>query len=87
LWTDAENQRNTYVPIEVHWSEIPGRDAAWKEETIKNTSLSQFNTEFECVAGDTKITLRDPDSGKIFSVNIEELDDATNCRTPLSVSF
>ena len=48
LWTDAENQRNTYVPIEVHWSEIPGRDEKWKEETIKNTSVSQFNTEFEC---------------------------------------
>jgi hypothetical protein len=48
LWTDAENERNTYVPIEVHWSEIPGRDDKWKEETIKNTSLSQFNTEFEC---------------------------------------
>jgi len=48
LWTDAENERNTYIPIEVHWSEIPGRDEAWKEETIKNTSQSQFNTEFEC---------------------------------------
>ena len=48
LWTDAENERNTYIPIEVHWSEIPGRDEAWKEETIKNTSVSQFNTEFEC---------------------------------------
>ena len=48
LWTDAENQRNTYVPIEVHWSEIPGRDEKWKEETIKNTSESQFNTEFVC---------------------------------------
>ena len=48
LWTDAENERNTYVPIEVHWSEIPGRDEKWKEETIKNTSVSQFNTEFEC---------------------------------------
>ena len=48
LWTDAENERNTYVPIEVHWSEIPGRDEEWKEETIKNTSQAQFNTEFEC---------------------------------------
>ena len=48
LWNDAENGRNTYVPIEVHWSEIPGRDEAWKAETIKNTSQSQFNTEFEC---------------------------------------
>ncbi len=48
MWVDAEEGRNSYVPIEVHWSEIPGRDVAWKEETIKNTSESQFNTEFEC---------------------------------------
>tara|TARA_R110000744_G_scaffold73962_4_gene147844 strand:- start:789 stop:2432 length:1644 start_codon:yes stop_codon:yes gene_type:complete len=48
LWTDAENQRNTYIPIEVHWSEVPGRDEEWKKETIKNTSEQQFNTEFEC---------------------------------------
>ena len=48
LWVDAEEQRNEYVPIEVHWSEVPGRDAEWKEQTIKNTSEAQFNTEFEC---------------------------------------
>jgi hypothetical protein len=48
LWVDAEEGRNTYVPIEVHWSEVPGRDEAWKAETIKNTSEAQFNTEFEC---------------------------------------
>jgi len=48
LWVDAEQERNSYVPIEVHWSEVPGRDEEWKKETIKNTSESQFNTEFEC---------------------------------------
>ena len=48
MWTDAENQRNSYVPLEVHWSEVPGRDEKWKAETIANTSESQFNTEFEC---------------------------------------
>ena len=48
LWTDAEEGRNEYIPIEVHWSEVPGRDEAWKQQTIKNTSESQFNTEFEC---------------------------------------
>ena len=45
---DANNKRNDYVPIEVHWSEVPGRDEAWKEQTIRNTSLEQFQTEFEC---------------------------------------
>ena len=48
LWTDAENKRNDYVPIEVHWSEVPGRDEAWKEATIRNTSAEQFQQEFEC---------------------------------------
>jgi len=48
LWTDAENGQNDYVPIEVHWSEVPGRDEKWKEETIRNTSKEQFQQEFEC---------------------------------------
>ncbi len=48
LWTDAEEKRNTYVPIEVHWSEVPGRDEKWRKETIANTSEQQFQTEFEC---------------------------------------
>ena len=48
LWTDAEEKRNSYIPIEVHWSEVPGRDEKWKKETIRNTSEQQFNTEFEC---------------------------------------
>ena len=48
LWVDAQNKRNNYIWTEVHWSEVPGRDAKWKEETIKNTSERQFTQEFEC---------------------------------------
>lgn len=48
LWTDATNGRNSYIPIDVHWSDVPGRDEKWKQETISNTSEEQFRTEFEC---------------------------------------
>ena len=48
LWNDSVNGNNSFKNIEVHWSEIPGRDEKWKEETIKNTSEAQFRTEFEC---------------------------------------
>jgi hypothetical protein len=48
IWVDAQEKRNDYTPVEVHWSEVPGRDEVWKEETIRNTSQSQFNSEFEC---------------------------------------
>tara|TARA_B100000949_G_scaffold235146_1_gene256753 strand:+ start:786 stop:2429 length:1644 start_codon:yes stop_codon:yes gene_type:complete len=48
MWTDSVNKNNDYVPIEVHWSEVPGRDEDWKKETIRNTSKEQFAAEFEC---------------------------------------
>ena len=48
LWNDAENGRNSYRHTEAHWSEVPGRDAAWQAETIANTSEQQFQQEFEC---------------------------------------
>jgi hypothetical protein len=47
MWTDAIEGRSTYKPVEVHWSMVPGRDQAWKEETIRNTSEEQFRVEFE----------------------------------------
>jgi len=48
MWHDAERGINEYNPIEVHWSQVPGRDSKWKEQTIKNTSAEQFKVEFEC---------------------------------------
>ena len=48
MWVDATNKNNNFVPVEVHWSQVPGRDGKWKEETIKNTSEAQYQTEFEC---------------------------------------
>jgi len=48
MWHDAENSTNEYVPTDVHWSEVPGRDEKWKKQTIANTSEAQFKIEFEC---------------------------------------
>ena len=48
MWHDAEKGKNEYVPTDVHWSEVPGRDDKWREQTIANTSESQFKVEFEC---------------------------------------
>ena len=47
MWIDATEKRSLYKPIEIHWSQVPGRDAKWKEETIRNTSEEQFRQEFE----------------------------------------
>jgi hypothetical protein len=48
IWTDSEEGKNEYKRIDVHWSQVPGRDQKWKEETIRNTSEEQFRVEFEC---------------------------------------
>jgi hypothetical protein len=48
MWHDAEKGKNEYIPTDVHWSEVPGRDEKWKKTTIKNTSEAQFKVEFEC---------------------------------------
>ena len=48
MWHDAEKKKNEYVPTDVHWSEVPGRDEDWKAQTIANTSEQQFKVEFEC---------------------------------------
>jgi len=48
MWHDAERGQNEYIATEVHWSEVPGRDKKWKEQTIRNTSKQQFAIEFEC---------------------------------------
>jgi len=51
---EGEQGKNEYIPIEVHWSQVPAypggplRDENWKKETIANTSEQQFQTEFEC---------------------------------------
>ena len=47
MWVDSTEGRSDYTPIDVHWSQVPGRDAAWKEQTIRNTSEDQFRVEFE----------------------------------------
>ena len=60
MWIDAEEKRNNYVPIEVHYTQVPGRDDKWRQETIKNTRESQFNQEFLCEFLGSTRTLIDP---------------------------
>ena len=48
MWHDAERGKNEYVHTDVHWSEVPGRDEKWRQQTIANTSEQQFKVEFEC---------------------------------------
>lgn len=76
LWTDAEEGRNKYVTHSVHWSDVPGRTEAWKEETIQNTSERQFRQEFLCFAGETRINVLNTETNEIINISFEELFDS-----------
>lgn len=51
IWNKAKDGKSSFVPGKVQWWEIDGRDEAWKEKTIRDTSLQQFNQEYACVDG------------------------------------
>jgi len=46
MWKEAISGQSDYTPFSIHWSDVPGRDEAWKEQTIRNTSEQQFRQEF-----------------------------------------
>jgi hypothetical protein len=60
IWMDAEDGRNEYFAFPVHWSDVPGRDEAWKAQTIANTSEEQFRQEFEVEFIGSSSTLLSP---------------------------
>lgn len=71
MWHDAERGKNEYVPTDVHWTEVPGRDEKWKEQTIANTSEQQFKVEFESISPEGLINVQD--GAKIYEITIGEL--------------
>ena len=46
IWEGATQGINEFKPFRVDWWDVPGRDEAWKKETIANTSQLQFDQEF-----------------------------------------
>jgi hypothetical protein len=46
FWNDAINKKNKYVPFEVHWTDVPGRDQKWYDTTLANIGMDRFRQEF-----------------------------------------
>lgn len=78
-WKGAINKQNGYTAFEVHWSQVPKypggplRDDKWKQDMISKTSEKQFQQEFECVSGDTLVSIRDKETNKIHEIPISDL--------------
>jgi hypothetical protein len=49
MWDEAVKGENDYIPIEINWNDVPGRDEEWKKKTIANLgSEKAFLQEFQC---------------------------------------
>jgi hypothetical protein len=51
MWSEAIKGENDYVPIEIQWNDVPGRDEEWRRKTISNLGsekafLQEFCTDF-----------------------------------------
>jgi hypothetical protein len=60
----AERKENEFIPFEVKWDDVPGRDKEWRDQTIANTSLEDFMQEHENIALGSTNTLISPSSLK-----------------------
>jgi hypothetical protein len=48
LWAEANTGRNSYNPIKVIWTQVPGRDEAWRKAVIEGMGNDEekFNQEY-----------------------------------------
>lgn len=77
LWQESVSKTNEYVHKLVTWDMVPGRDEAWKRQTIANTSPEQFRQEHEChFRGSTNSLLSGNVLEQLVTTNpIRELND------------
>jgi len=53
MWDESIKRLNDYIPLEINWNDVPGRDEEWKQKTINNlgggqTGQRAFDQEFSC---------------------------------------
>lgn len=53
MWTEAKEGRSGFIPIEINWWDTPGRDEAWKTQTINawggdSEAQRRFDQEYTC---------------------------------------
>lgn len=47
MWKDAEEGRSNYKTYIATWRDVPGRDDAWRDETIANVGTQSFAQEYD----------------------------------------
>jgi hypothetical protein len=48
FWNEAQTKKNDFVPLFIPYTEIPGRDAAWAKERLRELGPVQYAQEVSC---------------------------------------
>jgi hypothetical protein len=84
MYTEAVDKKTDYLPIEIEWDDVPGRDEKFKEEQIRNFGSERWQQEFECAflgSSNTlisarklrELTFNDPIKKVMDDINIFEM--------------
>jgi hypothetical protein len=57
FWNDAENKRNDFVPLQIPYWRIPGRDDKWADEQKRLLGELKYNQEVLCTFLGSALTL------------------------------
>ena len=47
IYKGAQNGENNYYPVYVRWTDVPGRNEAWKQSVIRDIGITRWMQEFE----------------------------------------
>lgn len=83
MWTQAIRKENSLSPLLINWRDhpeynlVPGYEHLhiknWYENNRPKYSFKQWNQEFECITGNTLVTVRNSKTNEIFDIEIEKL--------------
>lgn len=80
LFSKAERKENSFIPVKVHWTEIPGRTQEWADQAKRDLGEQRYRQEIETLFLGSTNTLINPHVletivGDWVEPEIKELDD------------
>lgn len=72
-WVEAEEEKNGFNTIKLHWTVHPERDQEWRDEQDRLLGPKMAAQECDCLWGDSMITVKNKFTGEVLNLTMEEL--------------
>jgi hypothetical protein len=82
LQSDGTLQPSDFKSISIRWFDVPGRDETFRQKTIADIGIDRWNQEFDCVAGDSVVTVKCTVTGEIINMTVRDLFEMESVSSP-----